>query len=165
MNAVGVVATPARTPARKDAFTRGEHGVGAAVGVEALDVEPERLGARPQVRVLEPALVGEQRVVHRPERALQGGRLGRTGRRPGARVRGAHRELPETQTDVQRAQARVERRAVRALVVAVDDDQAPAPPHVVGVADRRQRGGAEVAQDSASKIRLAPGSTPGFSAS
>ena len=43
----------------------------APVGVEALDVEPEPLGARPQVRILEPALVGEQRVVHRPERALQ----------------------------------------------------------------------------------------------
>ena len=59
-----------RPPARRrgtDALTRGEHRVGAAVGVEALDVEPELLGARPQVRVLEPALVGEQRVVHRPE--------------------------------------------------------------------------------------------------
>ena len=45
-------------------------GVVAAVGVEARDVEAEPLRARPQVRILEPALVGEQRVVHRPERAL-----------------------------------------------------------------------------------------------
>ena len=48
---------------------RGHRGV-AAVGVEAREVEAEPLGPRPQVRVLEPALVGEQRVVHLPEGAL-----------------------------------------------------------------------------------------------
>src|SRR5919109_102645 len=42
----------------------------AAVGLEALEVEPEPFRPGPQVRVLEPALVVEQRVVHRPERAL-----------------------------------------------------------------------------------------------
>jgi len=43
---------------------------GAPVGVERRGVEPEPLGARPQVRVVETALVGEQRVVHRPEGTL-----------------------------------------------------------------------------------------------
>ena len=79
-NALGVVTTPARTPERKSALTRRDHRVRAAVGVEAGDVEPEPFGALPQVRVLEPALVGEQRVVHRPERALQRGGLGGAGR-------------------------------------------------------------------------------------
>ena len=46
------------------------HRVAAAVGVKALEVEPELLGPAPQVRVLEPRLVGEQRVVHLPEAAL-----------------------------------------------------------------------------------------------
>ena len=66
-NRVGVVATPARTPARQSAAIRGLDGLRAAVGVEARDIEPEPLGALPQMRVLEAALVGEQRVVHLPE--------------------------------------------------------------------------------------------------
>ena len=93
-NAVGVVTTPARTPSEVALDALG-HGVGAPVGLEALEVEAERLGARPQVRVLEAALVGEQRVVHLPERALARGRLGRARRGPGARVLGAHREVAE----------------------------------------------------------------------
>src|SRR5215210_5895675 len=44
--------------------------LGVAVGVEAADVEPQALGALPQLWVLEPSLVGEERVVHGPERAL-----------------------------------------------------------------------------------------------
>src|SRR3954463_15755392 len=38
--------------------------LGGAVGVEAVAVEPQALGALPQLRVLEPSLVGEERVVH-----------------------------------------------------------------------------------------------------
>src|SRR4051794_32127780 len=41
-------------------------GRGAAVGVEAGDVQPEAFGTLPQVRVLEAPLVGEQRVMHGP---------------------------------------------------------------------------------------------------
>jgi hypothetical protein len=39
------------------------HRVRAPVGLEALDVQGQALGACPQVRVRKPALVGEQRVV------------------------------------------------------------------------------------------------------
>ena len=64
------------------------------------------------------------------------------------------------------AQARLERRAERALVVAVDDHQPAARPRTWSQAPTGgQRGGAEVAQGSASKIRLAPGRSPGESAS
>ena len=53
------------------------HRVRASVGHEALDVQAQALGACPQVPVLKPALVGEQRVVHLPERVLTRRRLGR----------------------------------------------------------------------------------------
>jgi hypothetical protein len=62
-------------------------------------------------------------------------------------------------------QLRLERGAVRALVVAVDDDHAPFAPDVVVRTDGGQRGGAEVAQVSASKIRFAPGRSLGEAAS
>ena len=48
----------------------------APVGLEAVDVEPEALAARPQMRVVEAALVGVERVVERPERPLARRRLG-----------------------------------------------------------------------------------------
>jgi hypothetical protein len=41
----------------------------APVGIEALDVEPQRAGAFPEVRVFEAALVGVGRIGERPERA------------------------------------------------------------------------------------------------
>src|SRR3954454_3765761 len=46
-------------------------GVGATVGLEPVEVEPEPPRPFPQVRLVEVALVGEQRIVHRPERPLQ----------------------------------------------------------------------------------------------
>src|SRR5829696_9557279 len=54
-------------------------GAGPAVGLEALEVEPESLGAPPQMRVVEVALILEQRVVHLPEAALERGGLRRRG--------------------------------------------------------------------------------------
>ena len=71
---------------------------------------PERLAARPQVRVLEAALVGVQRVGERPERALGGGRLGGVGERDGARVLGLQREVAERDARAGLAQARRGRR-------------------------------------------------------
>src|SRR3954454_14274433 len=61
-------------------------GLGAAVGIEARDVEPQPLRALPELRVLEAAGVGEQRVVHGPDRALGRRGLGGRCRGPGARV-------------------------------------------------------------------------------
>ena len=128
-NSVGVVATPARTPARKSSRTRSGDRVRAAVGVEAGEVEPEPLGARPQVRVLEAALVGEQGVVEGPERVLAARpprpRRRRPARAGGSSARGSggtRRAAPA------RAGAASTRGAERALVVAVDDHQRARPP-------------------------------------
>ena len=112
--------TPARTPARKSRCTRVKHGVAAAVALEALEIEPEPLRALPQMRVLESPLIGEQRVVHLPEAALQPGRLGRAGRGPGARVAGADREVAEHEPRraVAADETQVQRGAERALEIA-----------------------------------------------
>ena len=67
---------------RKSRLTRSSTASLRRSRVETLEIEPEPLCARPQVWVLEPCLVGEQRVVHLPEAALQRRRLGRAGRRP-----------------------------------------------------------------------------------
>jgi hypothetical protein len=75
---------------------------------------------------------------------------------------GAYREVPERDTHRQVPQPHFRRRAERALVVAVDDDQAGAggSADVVVGTDRFERSGAEIAQAaSASKIRFAPGSS------
>src|SRR5665213_2129292 len=80
----------------------------AAVALEALEVEAERLRACPEVRVVHAAAVREQRVVELPEPALQGRRLGRTRERHRADVAGGDREVSER--DAQR------RRGAQALV-------------------------------------------------
>jgi hypothetical protein len=82
---VGVVATLPHPPeVVSDAVT---HRVRTSVGLEALDVQTQALGACPQVRALKPALVGEQRVVHLPERVLT--RRPSAGDRPAERKPGA----------------------------------------------------------------------------
>src|SRR5690349_21748178 len=50
------------------------HGLRAAVGLKPLQVEAEGADALPEVRVVEVALVAEQRVVHLPKAPLQRGR-------------------------------------------------------------------------------------------
>ena len=86
---------------------------------------PSRARAVPQVRVLEPGLVGEQRVVHLPETALQR-RRPRRRRRP-AQARGwlerTGKWRKTTGAAGSVAQALLQRRAVRALEVGVDDHQ------------------------------------------
>ena len=64
------------------------HRVRASVGLEAHDVQTQAPGACPQERVLKPTLVGEQRVVHLPERVLTRRRL---GRRPPGRAQAGRR--------------------------------------------------------------------------
>jgi hypothetical protein len=116
------------------------HLVAAPVGVEALEVEPELLGARPQVGVVDAALVGEQRVVEGPERTLQRGRLGRRGERG---RRGCLAFSAKWRKTTRRARPRSSRstgqRAVRAREVAVEDDERSAvlAADVVVVGQRR----------------------------
>jgi hypothetical protein len=78
------------------------------------------------------------------------------------RMAGAYREVAERDTHRQLPQPHLGRRAERALVVAVDDDQqgAVGPADMVVGADRLERSGAEIGQaPNASKIRFAPGSS------
>jgi hypothetical protein len=52
------------------------HGRGPAVGLEALEVEVEALGPPPEVRVVDVAAVGVERVDHLEEASLDTGSLG-----------------------------------------------------------------------------------------
>src|SRR5262245_3238515 len=49
--------------------------VGAAITVEALQVETDALGSLPQMRVVHAPAVGIERITHLPERALEAGGL------------------------------------------------------------------------------------------
>ena len=123
---------------------RRDHRVRAAIGVEARDVEPERSArahrcgssSRPW-SANSASCIGQNAPCSAAASAAQAAGAG-------ARVRGPHREVPEADAHRVLAQLQLERRAVRALVVAVDDDQPSVPAHMIGGADRRQRGGAEV---------------------
>ena len=105
-NRLGVLTTPARTPGQEVALHPLAHGLAAPVGLEAIQVEPEPLGALPQVGILQPGGVGEQEVVHLPEAALAPGRLGRARGRPGARVAGLDREVAKHPAHVPSRQSR-----------------------------------------------------------
>ena len=161
-NTLGVVATPARMPPRKRALDRARRRL-ASVGVEARHVEPEPLRARPQVRVLETALVGEQRVVHRPERVLSAGRLGGAGGGVGARVA---RATGKWRNATRRSQLASRARAPRRTGTRSRRRRSPRAPSGRGrgrpgrpAAAARSRGAQE--PSSASKMRFAPGRSPG----
>jgi hypothetical protein len=107
---------------------------------DAVGVEAEHLGVATQGGVVEPVLLDEEQLVHRPERALRTGGL--RGQRRGQRVAMAvgQREVAEHQADAavgllhEPAQHRRRGRAVRALVVAVLEHghrRARVPEHVV----------------------------------
>src|SRR3954465_1320435 len=74
-------------------------GPAAPVGLEAPDVEAERLAPRPQVGILEAPLVGVEGVAPLPERALDGGRLGRVREYERAGMLGPQREVAEDDAD------------------------------------------------------------------
>ena len=122
-NRVGVVGTPARTPPRKSAETRAATAGSRRSASKRATSRPSASRAGPQVRILEMGLVGEQRVVHRPEGVLPPGRLGGVGGRERARMARADGEVAERDAQRHLAQAQLQRRAERALVVPVDDDQ------------------------------------------
>src|SRR6478672_5638052 len=94
----------------------------AAVALKAVDVEAELLAARPQVRVVDVALVGVQRVVEGPERALARGGLRGERQWHRALVLGAQREMAEGDAHVVAPLEVLGRdRAARAREVAVED--------------------------------------------
>ena len=80
MKKVGVPLTPLRTPLRKSARTwRGVHVRVELLLETASTSRPSAVAYSTQVRVVERALVLEERVVHLPELALARGRFGRLG--------------------------------------------------------------------------------------
>ena len=110
----------------------------AAVGLEALEVEAHQPGPLPEVRVVEVALVLEERVMHLPEPALPRRRLGRRREHAGAWVLRGHREVAEDPPHRQLLEDQMRLRAVRALEVGVlDDHRAVAADVVVGGRLRR----------------------------
>ena len=108
-------------------------GAGLQLGRDAVGVEPELARVLDEVRVVEEAAGGVQRVVHLPEGALGGRGLGGLGRVAGVRVDGLEREVAEGEAQVVAqavAHAREDRlrgRAVGALEVAVHDELVRAP--------------------------------------
>ncbi len=121
--ASGVVTTPARMPARKSRSTRSAAAGVPPVGLEPVQVDAQVAAPVPQVRILQPALVGHQRVVELPEPPLARGGLGGQRQDAGARVLGDHREVAEHAPDRQVADQEVRLGAVRALQVRVLDQQ------------------------------------------
>ena len=75
--------------------------------------------------ILEPALVGEQKIVHLPETALERGSLGGAGSRPRPWMARADREMAEhsTRRVGLTGEPDRERRAVRAFEVGVLDHE------------------------------------------
>ena len=91
----GVVVAPGGERGARVLAHAGGRRIGAAIAVEALEIEPEIARMLPQMRVVEPALVGVQQVDEGPERALGGGGLGGAGDGDRALGLGAQREVAE----------------------------------------------------------------------
>src|SRR4051795_364142 len=97
--------------------------VAAAIALEPVEVDAERLAAGPEVRVLEAALVTVEGVGELPELVLARGRLGGMGERDGARVLGPEREVAVGDSDGRLREVQVRDRAFRAGEVAVEEDE------------------------------------------
>lgn len=140
----------------------GLDGGGAAVGLEALEIEAEALGAAPEVRVIDVSAVLVERVDHLEEMSLQPGGLGRPVQGRRARVLAGDGEVAEdgrcpALTDLEPSGG-----AVRTAEVGVDDQRGSLATTMILGADRRNRGAGQLGrQESASKIRLAPGISSG----
>ena len=85
--------TPARIPDSKSRLHAGGDGRRAAVGLEPLEVEPELLGAPPQMGVVDVPAIGVERGDHLEEIALGAGRLGRRVQGGRAGSLGGEREM------------------------------------------------------------------------
>ena len=124
--------TPLRSAESTSSSIRAACACVAQVVAEALEVEAELLGVAAQVAGSQLVLVVEQQVVHLPERALGGRRLGGLGGELGVRVDVGERQVAPDVADVaevgeQLADDRLGPAAVGALEVAVLDHASPAP--------------------------------------
>lgn len=124
----GNAGTDARLEVAADA---GGDGDGAALGVEALEVEVEALGALPEMRIVDMAAVLVQRVDHLEETALQARGLSGCMQRRRARVLAGHGEVTEDDRRLALGDLSPRRGAVRAAEIRVDDQARPTPTKVI----------------------------------
>ena len=169
-NAAGVPVTPARIPVSKSRRTRSATAAERRSALEALEVEAERSRALPQVRVVDVALVGVDRVDHLQNApALERGGLGRGVQRRRARVLAGEREMADARAAA--GASRIRSQAARSAGRRGRDRRSPpAPRRGRGrrAPDRRTAAlvssriaSASPSAASASKIRLAPGISSG----
>src|SRR6185436_9533093 len=102
-----------------DAFCRRG---AAAVALEAVEVDAEALAVGPQVRVLQAALVGVERLRQLPEPPLRGGGLDGVREGDGTRVLRLEGEVAEREPDARGLQAVIGDRALGTGEVAVEQD-------------------------------------------
>ena len=167
-NRVGVVTTPARTPGAEVALHpllhRRPSGGRASKRSRS---RPSRSRALPEVRLVEVALVVEQRVVHLPEAALQ--RPAASAAPASTRARGCLEttgKCRNTRRTGSSPRIRCARAQYGTLVVAVlDHRRGAARPRTWSSAPAAAGAGrgpaAAVLRSSASKIRFAPGISSG----
>lgn len=141
----------------------GGNRIGAAIGLEAVDIEAELLDPPPEMGIVDVGAVGVERVDHREEGALQAGRLDRRVQGRGARMLAGNREVAEDDRCLASADLRPSRGAVRATEIGVDDQLRPLAAPVILRPWRRHGGAGQLSGQrlSASKIRLAPGISSG----
>lgn len=134
----------------------------AAVGLEALELEPKPFGTLPEVGIVDVTAIPVERVDHLKEASLQAGGLGGGVQGGRARVLAGDREVAEDDRRRARADLQPGRGAVRAAEIGVDDQLGAGAAPVVVRAGGRDRGAGQLGrQESASKIRLAPGISSG----
>jgi hypothetical protein len=135
---------------------------GAAIGLEAVEIEVEALGPLPKVRVIDVAAVLVERIDHLEEAPLLPGGLGGGVQSRRARVLAGDREVAEDDYRLASADLEPSRGAVGAAEVGVDDQLRALTAAMVLRSDRGNRSAGQLGrQESASKIRLAPGISSG----
>ena len=176
---VGVVATPARTPVVKSRRTRASTRSLRRSCSKRSRSKPSCVARCHRCGSSSRLWWARSRSSISQEAIPESSRLRRARRFPSARVRGADREMPHHEQQLagvdQWSEAQVQAGAVRTLQVRVLDQQwcLREPADMVVVLNRGQRGRAEYGPvthrarrqaSSASKIRFAPGRSPGESA-
>ncbi len=158
-----MLVTPARMPDSKSRRTRAATAAERRSASKRSRSRPRRLDPLPEMRVVEVAAVGVERVDHLEEAALQPGCLGGGVQGGSARVLAGDREVAEDDRRLAPGDLRPGRGAVRTAEVGVDE-QLAAPSRGGGPPARPaapRRWSAQASGPSASKIRLAPGISSG----
>ena len=146
-NSVGVVTTPARTPERKSRLTRSRTASLRRSASKRSRSSPSRWARAHRCGSSRRAWSANRESCISQKRPWAGRSLGGARGRPGAGMAGADREVAKDDAQRQPRQPQLERRAVRALEVRVDDHRSGRSPDP-GRGHRRRgrdRGGAELA--------------------